>query len=255
MYHHDRVSQPACWRYRERGLRIKDAQDMVAHKGCLDSGMIQKTVLTRGSSIINLSILLNDMYWCQVKMFGTYGCYRWWFNYGQVMACCLTAPSHYLIQCRLRAAPYGATRPQQVNTLRPRQNGRHFADDIFKWIFLNENVRISIKISLKFVPKGQINNIPALVQIMAWHRSGDKPLSEPMMVSLLTHICVTRPQWVNKLTKLLIEMFGYRLALSHDLLLVLDISSPSVVPTSNLVINIPANANEERNATSQLNAK
>ena len=60
-----------------------------------------------------------------------------------------------------------------------------------------ENVRISIKISLKFASKGSINNIPALVQIMAWHRPGDKPLSEPMMVSLLTHICVTRPQWVN----------------------------------------------------------
>ena len=50
---------------------------------------------------------------------------------------------------------------------------------------------------MKFVPKGPINNNPALVQIMAWSRSGDKPLSEPMMVSLLTHICVTRPQWVN----------------------------------------------------------
>ena len=78
-----------------------------------------------------------------------------------------------------------------------RQNGRHFADDIFKCIFLNENVLISIKISLKFIPKGPINNIPALVQIMAWRRPGDKPLSEPMMVNLLTHICVTRPQWVN----------------------------------------------------------
>ena len=53
---------------------------------------------------------------------------------------------------------------------------------------MNENVRISINISLKFVPKGLINNIPALVQIMAWRRPGDKPLSEPMMVSLLTHI-------------------------------------------------------------------
>ena len=83
------------------------------------------------------------------------------------------------------------------NTLRPRQNGRHFADDTFKRIFLNENVRISIKISLKFVPKDPIHNIPALVQIMAWRRSGDKPLSEPMMVSLLTHIYVTRPQWVK----------------------------------------------------------
>ena len=83
----------------------------------------------------------------------------------------------------------------KLNTLRPRQDGRHFPDDIFKCIFLNDNVQISLKISLKFVPKGPINNIPSLVQIMAWRRAGDKPLSEPMMVSLLTHICVTRPQW------------------------------------------------------------
>ena len=76
-------------------------------------------------------------------------------------------------------------------------NGRHFADAIFKCIFLNENVWIPIKISLKFVPKVPINNIPALVQILAWRRSGDKPLSEPMMVSVLTHICVTRLQWVK----------------------------------------------------------
>ena len=81
-----------------------------------------------------------------------------------------------------------------INTLRPRQHGRHFADDTFKRILLNENVIISIKISLKFVSKSPINNIPALVQIMAWRRPGDKPLSEAMMVSLLTHICVTRPQ-------------------------------------------------------------
>ena len=84
-----------------------------------------------------------------------------------------------------------------INTLRPRQNGRHFAGDIFKCILLNENVWITIKISLKFVPKGLTNNIPAMVQIMAWHRSGDKPLYEPIMVSILTHICVSRPQWVN----------------------------------------------------------
>ena len=84
-----------------------------------------------------------------------------------------------------------------INTLSPRQNGRCFADDTFKRIFLNENVRISIKFSLKFVPKGPINNIPALVQIMAWRRLGDKPLSEPVMTSLLTHVCVTRPQWVH----------------------------------------------------------
>ena len=61
-------------------------------------------------------------------------------------------------------------------------------------IFLNENIRIPIKISLKSVPKVLINNILALVLIMAWHRPGDKPLSEPIMVRLPTHICVTRPQ-------------------------------------------------------------
>ena len=74
--------------------------------------------------------------------------------------------------------------------------------DIFQMTFSNafswnKNVWTLTKISLKFVPKGPINNIPSLVQIMAWRRSGDKPLSEPMMVSLLTNICVARPQWVN----------------------------------------------------------
>ena len=58
------------------------------------------------------------------------------------------------------------------------KNGRHFPDDTFKRIFFNENVSISIKISLNFVPKSPINNIPAV------------------MVSLPTHICVTRPQWI-----------------------------------------------------------
>ena len=83
------------------------------------------------------------------------------------------------------------------NTLRPRQNGRHFADAIFNYIFLNENIWIPIKISLKFVPKGPISNIPVLVQIMAWHRPGDKPSSESMLVSSPMFICITRPQWVN----------------------------------------------------------
>ena len=87
-----------------------------------------------------------------------------------------------------------------VNTLRPGQNGRHFPDDIFKRIFLNQNGRFPINISLEFVPRGQINNIPALVQIMARRRPGDNPLSETMLVSLLTHICVTRPQWINPLS-------------------------------------------------------
>ena len=64
-----------------------------------------------------------------------------------------------------------------INLLRPRWNGQHFAHNIFKRIFSNENVWISITFSLKFVRKGPTNNTPALVQIMAWHRAGDKPLS------------------------------------------------------------------------------
>ena len=95
---------------------------------------------------------------------------------------------------------------QSINSLRPRHNGRHFPDDTFKRIFLNENIRISIKISPNFVPKGQINKCQSFVQMMAWRRPGDKPLSEPMMVRLLTHICVTRLRcyirsqlvWVNR---------------------------------------------------------
>ena len=140
-----------------------------------------------------------------------------------------------------------------INTLRPKRNGQHFADnifkciffnenawifikislkfipkgpinnipaliqplsksdsdDIFKYIFFNENVWILIKISLKFIPKGPINNIPTLIQTMAWRRPGDKPLSEPMMIMLLTHICITLPQRVN------IEIFMGRYV--HDL--------------------------------------
>ena len=76
----------------------------------------------------------------------------------------------------------------QFNTLRLRQNDRHFPDAIFKCIFLDESVSISINISLEFIPKIWINNIRALVQIMAWHRPGDKELSEPMMVSLLMYM-------------------------------------------------------------------
>ena len=93
------------------------------------------------------------------------------------------------------------------NTLRPRQNGRHFPDDILNALFKNENAWILINISLKFVLKCPFNDIPALVQIMTWRRPGDKPLSGPIYIyahsytildhRLLTHIWVTRPQLVN----------------------------------------------------------
>ena len=66
----------------------------------------------------------------------------------------------------------------------PGQNGRHFVEDIFRYIFMNEMFCILIKISLKFIPKGQIDNNQALVEIMAWRRKGNKPLSEPMLIRL-----------------------------------------------------------------------
>ena len=56
---------------------------------------------------------------------------------------------------------------RSINTLRPRQNVRHFPDDIFKCVFMNDNVWNLLHISLKFFPRVRINNIPALVQIMA----------------------------------------------------------------------------------------
>ena len=89
------------------------------------------------------------------------------------------------------------------------------SDDIFKCIFLSANVLNSIKISLTFIFKGPIHNILALVQIMDWCWPGDKPLSEPMNIILLTHICVTRPQWV-KWEKCITYALGHSLSLKTD---------------------------------------
>ena len=70
------------------------------------------------------------------------------------------------------------------------------ADNIFKCIFLNENEKIQIQISLKLVPRSPIDNKAALVQVMAWRRTGDKPLPEPML-TLFTHICGIKGRWVQ----------------------------------------------------------
>ena len=71
------------------------------------------------------------------------------------------------------------------------------ADTIFKCILLNEKFCIVIRISLKFVPKGPIDNKWALVQVMAWRQTGDKPLPGPMMTSSLMHTCSTMGRWVK----------------------------------------------------------
>ena len=85
------------------------------------------------------------------------------------------ATSHYLNQWWPSSTTHiCVTRHRWVNW------GRHNMAAIFRYIFLNENAWISIKISLIFFffSKGAIDNIPSLVQIMAWRRPGDKPLSE-----------------------------------------------------------------------------
>ena len=100
------------------------------------------------------------------------------------------------MQCVL---DYTSVTGHPFNTLRPRQNSRHFPD-IFKCILLNGSVWISNTISLKFVPKSPINDIPALVQIMAWRRPGDKPLSELLVIRLSTHMRVNGPQWIKRVS-------------------------------------------------------
>ena len=56
------------------------------------------------------------------------------------------------------------------------------ADDNFKFIFLNENARIPIRISLNSIPRSPIDNKPALVQVMGWRQTGDKPLPELKLI-------------------------------------------------------------------------
>ena len=67
---------------------------------------------------------------------------------------------------------------------------------IFSKTFLMKMYIFFVKISLQFVPS-IINNVPALAQIMAWRRPGAGPLSKPWMISLVAHIYVSRPYWVN----------------------------------------------------------
>ena len=88
----------------------------------------------------------------------------------------------------------------------------HFIDDIFMCIFLNENVWISLKISLKFIPKVRINQLPALIQILAWCRPGNKLSYESMMISLLMHsIYITQLQWVKGLYESTYESVNHQI--------------------------------------------
>ena len=106
-----------------------------------------------------------------------------------------------------------------LSILRLRENGRHIDDNNFKCIFLNWDIQFSIRISLKFVSNGPINNIPTLVQIMAGCRPGEEPLYGPIMIIFLTNKWVTRPQRVNTISSLwLHDVVSYIAMLNTHLL-------------------------------------
>ena len=77
------------------------------------------------------------------------------------------------------------THGYRVNSSPPRQDDRHFADGISKCIFMNERFCMLNQISLIFVPKGPVDNTPALVPVMAWHRTGDRPLPDSIMTRFI----------------------------------------------------------------------
>ena len=93
-------------------------------------------------------------------------CYTLCFMY-----ICLTDPNH--MESLSKLSEYVSAISQEmllkgINTLRPRQDRRHFTDDIFTCDLFNENHFILITFSLKYFRKGPVDNNPALVQIMAW---------------------------------------------------------------------------------------
>ena len=143
--------------------------------------------------------------------------HRTWSTLVQVMAWCLTAPSHYLNQCWLIISEFSwhllssgqfhrkcskksflDVSLKIINwlispwTKWPPSSGRHFQMHFLEWKCINFDYYLT-----EICSQGPNQQIPALVQIMAWRLPGNKPLSEPMMVSFLTHICVTRPQCVK----------------------------------------------------------
>ena len=104
--------------------------------------------------------------------------------------CCITTIQHLTGNLYSWSDTFAHDQHLEAETKWPTFRKRHFETHFLKkWI--------SITISLKFVPTGPINKIPASIHIIAWRRPDDKLLSEALLVSLLTHICVTRPQWVK----------------------------------------------------------
>ena len=88
-------------------------------------------------------------------------------------------------RCVQRSHAHVASLAKWVNTSPLDKMAAILADDTFNCIFLNENNKIQIQISLKYVPRNPIDNKPELVQVMAWRRAGDKPLPGPIITQFI----------------------------------------------------------------------
>ena len=97
--------------------------------------------------------------------------------------CLLKWGNVYLIKMKFMFFSHGGVSIKVliINSFPPGQNGCHFRDNFFKCIFMNAKFWIAIQISLEIVPKGPIDNKSELVQVMALHWTGNKPLPEPML--------------------------------------------------------------------------
>ena len=84
-----------------------------------------------------------------------------------------------------------------INPSLPGRLSGKIAHDIFRCLFFNENVGISIEISMKIVHKGPIDNKPALVQVMVWRRTDDKTLPERMLTQFTDAYMRHYGRWVN----------------------------------------------------------
>ena len=127
-------------------------------------------------------VLSWNLYWTN-DILCYHGKYKWWIClFVDAGIGCKQWPCITLYKLSLLPNSLGQN---QLNSSSPGQNGRHFADDIFKCNFVNEKFCISIRISLKFVHKDPISHNQAFVWVMAWCRTGDKPLPEPMLIQYI----------------------------------------------------------------------
>ena len=108
----------------------------------------------------------------------------------------------------------------------PKVRRRHFQMHFLEWKCMD----FDFNIQLNFVPNGLINNSPSLIQILAWCRLGDKPLSEPMVVSLLTHMCVTRSQGVSNYRYTCISCFASHYRRNYSYFSRRGINGPTPLP-------------------------